>query len=165
MNVFSQYLARLNQNIHIVLAMSPLGSAFSNRLRMFPSLVNCCTLDWFSEWPEEALVAVGRGQIRDFLCEHGLESLEEPILQTFKTVHKSVERISASYLSELRRHNYVTPMSYLELLTMFKLVSREKEEELKNSINRLRSGLDKLIGANREVTEMQIQLKELQPEL
>lgn len=46
---------------------------------------------------------------------------------------------------------------------MFKLVSKEKEEELKNSINRLKSGLDKLIGANREVTEMQIQLKELQP--
>jgi dynein heavy chain len=63
MNVFAQYLARLNQNIHIVLAMSPLGASFSNRLRMFPSLVNCCTLDWFSEWPEEALVAVGRGQI------------------------------------------------------------------------------------------------------
>jgi dynein heavy chain len=48
MNIFAQYLARLNQNIHIVLAMSPLGSAFSTRLRMFPSLVNCCTLDWFS---------------------------------------------------------------------------------------------------------------------
>ncbi len=110
-------------------------------------------------------MAVGRGQIRDFLGEHGMESLEDPILQTFKTVHKSVERISASYLSELRRHNYVTPMSYLELLTMFKLVAREKEDELKNSINRLKSGLDKLIGANREVTEMQIQLKDLQPAL
>lgn len=90
MNVFAQYLGRLNQNIHIVLAMSPLGSAFSTRLRMFPSLVNCCTLDWFSEWPEEALVAVGRGQIREFLQEHGLEGMEEAILQSFKTVHKSV---------------------------------------------------------------------------
>ena len=56
-------------------------------------------------------------------------------------------------------------MSYLQLLTMFKLVAKEKEEELKNSINRLKSGLDKLIGANREVTQMQIQLKDLQPAL
>jgi dynein heavy chain, axonemal len=57
----------------------------------------------------------------------------------------------------------VTPMSYLELLTMFKIILKEKEEELHASINRLKSGLDKLTGANREVAEMQIQLKDLQP--
>jgi dynein heavy chain len=36
--------------MHVVLAMSPVGDAFRQRLRMFPSLVNCCTIDWFSEW-------------------------------------------------------------------------------------------------------------------
>jgi dynein heavy chain len=51
MNIFTQYLIRIKNNIHIVIAMSPLGEAFSTRLRMFPSLVNCCTLDWFTEWP------------------------------------------------------------------------------------------------------------------
>lgn len=54
-------------------------------------------------------------------------------------------------------------MSYLELLKMFKIILKEKSLELKNSINRLQSGLDKLIGANKEVGEMQIQLKDLQP--
>ena len=28
------------------------------RCRMFPSLINCCTIDWYSEWPREALLAV-----------------------------------------------------------------------------------------------------------
>ncbi len=28
------------------------------RLRKFPSLVNCCTIDWFSEWPADALKSV-----------------------------------------------------------------------------------------------------------
>ena len=113
MNIFAQYLARLNQNIHIVIAMSPMGQAFSTRLRMFPSLVNCCTLDWFSEWPEEALIAVGRGQIKEFLMVHNIDRIEDGILETFKTVHKSVEKISTEYLGALRRYNYVTPMSYL----------------------------------------------------
>ena len=45
----------------MVIAMSPIGDAFTTRLRMFPSLVNCCTIDWFTEWPEEALEGVGRG--------------------------------------------------------------------------------------------------------
>ena len=48
MNIFSIFLSRIKQNIHIIMAMSPLSQSFSTRLRMFPSLVNCCTLDWFS---------------------------------------------------------------------------------------------------------------------
>jgi dynein heavy chain len=48
---------------------------------------------------------------------------------------------------------------------MFKITLKEKEEELHFSINRLKTGLDKLTGANQEVSEMQIQLKDLQPAL
>ena len=40
-------LDREKQNLHVVLAMSPIGAAFRNRLRQFPSLINCCTIDWF----------------------------------------------------------------------------------------------------------------------
>ena len=47
-------------NLHICLCMSPVGSAFRNRCRMFPSLVNCCTIDWFTEWPPEALLSVSK---------------------------------------------------------------------------------------------------------
>ena len=65
-NIFNQYLIRVKKNIHIVIAMSPLGEVFTNRLRMFPSLVNCCTIDWFSEWPDEALIGVGKGQLSEY---------------------------------------------------------------------------------------------------
>jgi dynein heavy chain len=39
----------------MVIAMSPVGEAFRRRLRTFPALVNCTTIDWFLPWPEEAL--------------------------------------------------------------------------------------------------------------
>ena len=60
MNIYTQYLIRVKKNIHCVIAMSPLGDVFSMRLRMFPSLINCSTIDWFTEWPEEALLGVGK---------------------------------------------------------------------------------------------------------
>ena len=63
MNMFQAYLGQVRRNMHMIVAMSPLGEVFRARLRQFPSLVNCCTIDWFSEWPEEALLGVGRGQI------------------------------------------------------------------------------------------------------
>lgn len=52
---------------------------------MFPSLVNCCTLDWFTEWPEEALIGVGRGQLSDFVEEVGIsENLLTNLVDSFK---------------------------------------------------------------------------------
>lgn len=31
---------------------------------MFPSLVNCCTIDWFLPWPEEALLSVAEDSLQ-----------------------------------------------------------------------------------------------------
>jgi len=30
---------------------------------MFPSIVNCCTIDWFTEWPKEALLSVSKSAV------------------------------------------------------------------------------------------------------
>ncbi|TRY59872.1 hypothetical protein DNTS_035283 [Danionella cerebrum] len=54
-NLMAAYIKRVRSNIHTVLCMSPVGEVFRARLRQFPSLVNCCTIDWFSAWPREAL--------------------------------------------------------------------------------------------------------------
>ena len=32
---------------------------------MFPSLVNCCTIDWFTEWPGDALEKVATKFLED----------------------------------------------------------------------------------------------------
>ena len=45
--LFNMFIQRCRDQLHIVLAMSPIGDTFRNRLRKFPSLVNCCTIDWF----------------------------------------------------------------------------------------------------------------------
>ena len=29
-----------------------------NYIRQYPALVNCATIDWFSEWPRDALLEV-----------------------------------------------------------------------------------------------------------
>jgi dynein heavy chain len=62
-NLFALYITRVRANLHLIICMSPIGDAFRNRLRMFPSLVNCCTIDWFSTWPEEALRSVAANSI------------------------------------------------------------------------------------------------------
>ena len=45
--------------------MSPIGDALRVRCRKFPSLVDCCTLDWYAGWPSEALISVATKLIKD----------------------------------------------------------------------------------------------------
>lgn len=56
-------IQRVRANMHIILCMSPIGEAFRNRLRQYPALVNCTTIDWFREWPKEALLEVANRYI------------------------------------------------------------------------------------------------------
>lgn len=56
--IYAKFVERSRQNMHVVLAFSPIGEAFRRRLRMFPSIVNCSTIDWFLPWPNEALKSV-----------------------------------------------------------------------------------------------------------
>ena len=57
------FLERVRTNLHVILCMSPVGEAFRERCRMFPGLVNCTTIDWFTEWPSDALFEVASKQV------------------------------------------------------------------------------------------------------
>ena len=111
--------------IHIILAMSPVGEKFVTRLRMFPSLVNCCTIDWFTEWPEEALISVTKN-ILEQKDDIALGKKLDGVIEYIKYIHKSVEKISIKYLAELKRYNYLTQTSFLEFLSLFHIKKYKK---------------------------------------
>ena len=115
----AQYLIRVRQNIHVVVTMSPMGEMFRSRLRMFPGLVNCCTIDWFGAWPDDALVNVAMQSLTE--SDLKLEDNLSKVVDAFKVVHQGVSKRSKDYYDSLRRYNYVTPTSYLELLQTFKV--------------------------------------------
>lgn len=62
-------------------------------------------------------------------------------MNMFKFSHKLVEKLSARFLVEMRRHNYVTPTSYLELLNLFRTILSDKNIENEKKIDRLSNGL------------------------
>ena len=69
--------------------------------------------------------------------ELGFDKFTSQLVEVFKFAHKSVEKISIQFKQELKRINYVTPTSFLELLSLFKSTLQFKRKELKNSISRL----------------------------
>ena len=75
--------------------MSPVGDQLRIRCRKFPSLVNCCTLDWFDNWPEEALLNVSKRFLSNIDNEE--DDLKFKLSEMFMKVHKSVEKMSDKF--------------------------------------------------------------------
>jgi hypothetical protein len=53
---WAAFLDKCRANLHIVLAMSPVGDALRSRCRNFPGLVNNTVINWFEPWPEQVCV-------------------------------------------------------------------------------------------------------------
>ena len=160
--LFNFFVDRCRQNIHIVLAFSPIGDDFARRLRMYPSLVNCCTIDWFSEWPADGLQSVAQHYLRDVDME------EETLVKCtdmFAHMHGSVRSLAQRFLDELQRNYYVTPTSYLELINTFSTLLDERRRQVKKLQNRYEVGLDKLLTTAEQVATMEKELVALQPVL
>ncbi|XP_033102995.1 dynein heavy chain 12, axonemal-like isoform X1 [Anneissia japonica] len=160
--LFNFFVNRCRENLHIIIAFSPIGDAFRNRLRQFPSLINCCTIDWFQAWPADALERVAMKFLENVEMEDEERTEVVYICQHF---HTSARNLSEKFLNELNRHNYVTPTSYLELISAFKTLVTKKRDEIMKAKRRYVTGLDKLAFAETQVGSMQIELKELQPQL
>ncbi len=78
-------------------------------------------------------------------------------------MYQSVERASKEFEQELNRHNYVTPTSYLELLSLFNQILNEKRSTLEALRGRLQLGVDQLLKTANEVALLQEELERTQP--
>ena len=160
--LYNFFVERSRTNVHVVLCMSPIGDAFRTRMRMYPSLVNCCTINWFTEWPDAALQSV---------AEHSLKEIEmapeisASVVEMFAHMHQSVIVLAKRFHAELGRNYYVTPTSYLELINTFSTLLGERRSEVLKLQKRYTVGLDKLNTTGSAVKIMEEELIELQPVL
>ncbi|XP_049338447.1 dynein axonemal heavy chain 2 [Astyanax mexicanus] len=157
--MFNYLIERVRNNLHIVLCMSPVGEPFRNRIRQYPALVNCTTLDWFSEWPQDALLEVAERYL-DGLILGNVEKIQTKVARIFVTMHQSVAQFSQRMKLELKRHNYVTPTNYLELVSGYKKLLAEKRAELGEQVSKLRNGLFKIDDTRSKVEAMSVELED-----
>lgn len=65
-------------------------------------------------------------------------------------IHQMVAHKCEHYRAELSRHNYVTPKSYLELLSIFSALIGRKKQELHGARQRMKAGLDKVTSTRKK---------------
>jgi dynein heavy chain len=157
------FVERCKANLHVVLCISPVGDALRTYLRMFPSLANCCTIDWFQAWPPEALTSVAKAELRTL---HMSPAMYEATVTLCNEIHVYVrEESSQRFLREVRRVVYVTPTSFLALISSFKLLLERRQAAVTQLQQRYGNGLHKLLQTEGQVKGMQEELEALQPQL
>lgn len=167
--IYRFFVHLVRENLHIVLCMSPIGDSFRNRIRQFPSLIAQCTIDWYDAWPDEALYSVSKYSLQEaeaFSSKDPNDKMQETIDNICKLcvyIQNTVRESSIEFLAELRRHNYTTPTSYLELINLYIEMYQVEKERISTLLERFDKGLNKLGQTNDEVAKMKEELTRKQP--
>ena len=200
----STWARRVKEHLHVILAMSPFGDALRRALARFPGLLDCCTLNWVHQWPDDALNFVSNkflrgvefgagggddeeegeeeGQIAGMeeVMQKGVgypsedhsiraarrgEKEKQACIQLCEYFHNSTIELSKEVRRKHNLFNYVTPASFLELNSLFKSLLLEHRRRVTQTMRMYEVSLQKLRGAEGQVTVMQEEMAAIQPNL
>ncbi|RKO97568.1 hypothetical protein CAUPRSCDRAFT_10766 [Caulochytrium protostelioides] len=154
--IWNYYANKCADHMHLVLCMSPQGDKLRERCRNFPGLVNNTVIDWFTPWPEQALISVAQA----YLTSAVPQEYRSAVVQHMVLTHGTVEHASRQYLEVYRRYNYVTPKNYLDYISTYNSLLAEKREQNRKQCTRLDSGLQKLQESSEQLVVLNAQLAE-----
>lgn len=158
---FKQFIERVRSNLHIVMCMSPIGDRLRVWCRKFPAMVDCSNIDWYNNWPREALYSVSEKLLE------GDEMVDESdipkICKIFENFHDSASQAAIKYESITKRKMYITPKSLLDLVNLFKQLYTQKKQNFTDNVNTLKKGSIKLVETNEIVAKLEIDLVEMKP--
>jgi dynein heavy chain len=95
--------------------------------------------------------------------EIGISDYIDSLAQMCNKMHRVVEIETVNYYKELKRFNYTTPTSYLELVKLYVDILKKQQEKISANERRYRIGLDKLQETEEIVAKLEGQLTEMQP--
>ncbi|NXJ22597.1 DYH17 protein, partial [Dicrurus megarhynchus] len=155
-NCWKLFIEKVRRQLRVVLCFSPVGSTLRVRARRFPAVVNCTAIDWFHEWPEDALVSVSSRFLEE---TPDIEPEVKASISRFMSfVHTSSKEMSKIYLAVERRYNYTTPKTFLELIKLYQNLLASKRSNLSANIERLEKGLLKLRSTASQVDDLKAML-------
>ena len=153
------FLNRVKDNLHMVLAFSPVNAKFRERAQKFPTVFSGCAIDWFLPWPEEALISVSTKFLSEIEIDCSKNTKEQLTIHMGK-VHKMVDNVCGEYFQQMRRYVYVTPKSYLSFIQAYHELYSSKYKAIDKQEQNINSGLHKLAEATEDVEAMKIVLRE-----
>lgn len=116
----------------------------------------------FTVWPDDALQSTAEHFLADVDMSDEMRIKAGAQCMVF---HSSVRTLTIRYATEAKRHFYITPTSYLQLLNSFKSLYARKNHDVSSAKRRYENGLEKLLFTEEQVHTMKQALEVLKPQL
>eukprot|EP01105_Mastigella_eilhardi_P022238 TRINITY_DN5471_c0_g1_i1.p1 TRINITY_DN5471_c0_g1~~TRINITY_DN5471_c0_g1_i1.p1 ORF type:complete len:3987 (-),score=1077.90 TRINITY_DN5471_c0_g1_i1:1263-13184(-) len=139
--LFSFFVSRVRQNLHVALLMDDSGREFTSRCQANPALYTKCSIQWWGQWSAE-----GTGYVPTVFLSEVFPDAEitktAAITNQFIQIHKSMEGRGA------------TPRTFMSFLNVFKTIFTSKVQQAQNELGSLKGGLAKLVEASETVDSL-----------
>ncbi|KAG8303337.1 Dynein heavy chain 5, axonemal [Homalodisca vitripennis] len=163
-NLYDFFISSARNNLHITLCFSPVGEKFRSRSLKFPGLISGCTMDWFSRWPKDALVAVSNHFLVNFPIV-STATVKQSLIAIMADVQDIVADTCIQYYARFRRQSFVTPKSFLSFLDGYKTIYAQRQADINVLAEQMNMGLEKLREAAISVDELRKDLVEKEKDI
>lgn len=176
---FTQQIVR---NLHVVFTMNPPQDGLSSKAATSPALFNRCVLNWMGDWSDQALFQVGYELTQsidldkpNFTAPDSIPvaykdlalpaSHRDTIVNAMVHIHYSTQQTNERLEKQQGIVTYLTPRHYLDFVTQFRRLFREKREDLEEQQRHLNVGLEKLRDTVDKVRDLRASLAQKQQQL
>ena len=159
---YDLFVENTKSNLHILFCTSPVGENLRMRMRKFPSLINCCILDWFMPWPLKALESCCKKSFNNLKYE---EDIKTKLVKLVCEAHSSVENLRDDFMDELGRKVYITPKTFLDMNNILMTLLESKKSENQNKIDILEDGTKKIKKTQQDIVRLEDEIRKIEPEI
>jgi len=145
--------------------MSPVGDNLRVKARKFPGLVNATSINYFHSWPEDALFNVATNFLANIELPEDMPELNANICQNMADTHMSISEANRRFRVQVKRFNYTTPKSFLELIEFYKNLLNKNRSAIQAQIDIYANGLDIIAKTSAQVGDLRVELEKIMIEV
>jgi dynein heavy chain 2, cytosolic len=139
-SLYSFFVERVQQFLHIVLVLDPSDDSFRMRLESNPALISRCDIIWNDQWSREAMREVPRSMLADSFSSQVSKETMDLVISSVVAVHSN--------------SSAPTPKKFVSLLQSFSQLYLKKLDSLNKQRSFLGVGLGKLKEAESTVDQL-----------
>lgn len=160
-DLFTYFVDKVKKNCSVILCMSPVGDNLRVKARKFPGLVNSSSINYFHSWPEDALFNVATNFLRSIELPEDMPDLNQNICQNMADTHMSISEANRRFRVQVKRYNYTTPKSFLELIEFYKNLLNKNRSAIQAQIDVYANGLDIIAKTSAQVGDLRVELEKI----